>query len=75
MRYDKVDFNSKSRRLLPPLSRSPSLSEGGFFEVLSSADSGYGLLPDGAWTSTRYACPGRRASGKGKIQLDIFDYL
>ena len=23
----------------------------------SSADSGFGLLPDGAWTSTRYACP------------------
>ena len=31
MRYDKVEFNSKSRRLLPPLTRSPSLSEGGFY--------------------------------------------
>ena len=22
-----------------------------------SADGGFGLLPDGAWTATRYACP------------------
>ena len=30
------------------------------YDYLFSADSGYGLLPDGAWTSTRYACPGRK---------------
>ena len=31
-----------------------------------SADRGFGLLPDLArWTSTRYACPGRK---RGKMQ-------
>ena len=30
------------------------------FACRSSADSGFGLLPDGAWTSTRYACPRRK---------------
>ena len=29
-RYNEVNLNFKSRKLLPPLSRSPSLSEGGF---------------------------------------------
>ena len=31
MRYNEVNKNLKSRRLLPPLTRSPSLSEGGFY--------------------------------------------
>ena len=31
MRDNKVNPSSKSRRLLPPLTRSPSLSEGGFY--------------------------------------------
>ena len=31
MRYHKVNPNLTSRRLLPPLKRSPSLSEGGFY--------------------------------------------
>ena len=35
----------------------------------ASADSGFGLLPDGAWTATRYACPRRMASGKWKPTL------
>ena len=38
-----------------------------------SADSGFGLLPDNAWTSTRYACPGRerRESGKYVLSMDM----
>ena len=36
-----------------------SLPEGAFIHH-TSADSGDGLLPDGAWTATRYACPGRK---------------
>ena len=37
----------------------------------SSAYSGFGLLPDGAWTSTRYACAGRerRESDKSNPRL------
>ena len=31
MRYNEANSNAKSRRLLPPLTRSPSLSEGGFY--------------------------------------------
>ena len=31
MRTNKIDPTEKSRRLLPPLTRSPSLSEGGFY--------------------------------------------
>ena len=30
MRYNEINPNSKLRSLLPPLTRSPSLSEGGF---------------------------------------------
>ena len=36
-----------------------SLPEGAFIHH-TSADSGDGLLPDGAWTATRYACPIRK---------------
>ena len=35
-----------------------SLPEGAFVRH-TSADSGFGLLPDGECTATRYACPGR----------------
>ena len=37
----------------------------------ASAYSGFGLLPDGAWTATRYACPGRRASGKQNMNIKV----
>ena len=39
----------------------------------SSADSGFGLLPDGAWTSTRYACP--RDASVGKTEKDSIQGL
>ena len=42
-----------------------SLPEGAFVRHIS-ADSGFGLLPDGAWTATRYACPGRKRRESGK---------
>ena len=37
------------------------------FACRSSADSGFGLLPDGAWTATRYACPRRKRRESRKI--------
>ena len=45
------------------------------YDYLFSAYSGFGLLPNGARTATRYACPQTRASGKRKMQLDIFMFL
>ena len=41
--------------------------------VIISADSGLGLIPDGAWTSMRYAYPGheRRESGKYVLSMDM----
>ena len=48
------------------VTRSPSVAFGasslpeGAFVRHTSADSGFGLLPDRAWTATRYACPGRK---------------
>ena len=38
-------------------------------EPFFSADSGFGLLPDRAWTSPRYACPGRERRESGKCDL------
>ena len=46
------------------VTRSPSVAFGasslpeGAFVRHTSTDSGFGLLPDGAWIATRYACPG-----------------
>ena len=39
----------------------------------SSADSGFGLLPDRARTSTRYACPGRkRRESRKQVLIVLF---
>ena len=54
----------------PPSSRRKALVR------RSSAYSGFGLLPDRAWTSTRYACPGReRREMKGSNLKLIFVYV
>ena len=37
----------------------------------SSADSGFGLLPDGAWIATRYACPRRKRRESRKIVVTL----
>ena len=47
-----------------------SLREGAFV-CHTSADSGFGFLPDRAWTATRYACPGRKRWESGKYVLSI----
>ena len=47
-----------------------SLPEGAFIRHIS-ADSGFGLLPDGAWTATRYACPGRKRRESRKIVVTL----
>ena len=60
------------------VTRSPSVAFGasslpeGAFVYHSSADGGFGLLPDGARTATRYACPGskRWESGKARKRND-----
>ena len=36
----------------------------------SSADSGFGLLPDRARTATRYACPGRERRESKKTSVN-----
>ena len=53
---------------LPPLGKA--------FVRCSSADSGFGLTPDGAWAATRYTCPGheRRKSGK-ELYQGVLDML
>ena len=61
------------------VTRSPSVAFGasslpeGAFVRHTSADGGFGLLPDGAWTATRYACPRRkrRESGKYVLSMDM----
>ena len=56
------------------VTRSPSVAFGasslpeGAFVYHSSADSGFGLLPDGARTATRYACPRRKRWESGKAR-------
>ena len=47
------------------------------YDLCSSADSGFGLLPDGAWTSTRYACPETNIAletniGKEKWEFNLY---
>ena len=55
------------------VTRSPSVAFGasslpeGAFVHHTSADSGFGLLPDGAWTATRYACHGCKSLKSGKF--------
>jgi len=55
------------------VTRSPSVAFGasslpeGAFVRHTSADSGFGLLPDGAWTATRYACPRRKRRESGNL--------
>ena len=53
--------------------RATFLPEEGLCARRFSADSGFGLLPDYARTSTRYACPGRkrRESGKYVLSMDM----
>ena len=57
------------------VTRSPSVAFGasslpeGAFVRHTSADSGFGLLPDGARTATRYACPRRERRESGKYLL------
>ena len=58
-RWNKTYINLKSRGLLPPL-RDPPSSRRKALARRFSADGGFGLLPDGAWTATRYACPRRK---------------
>ena len=43
----------------------------------SSADSGFGLLPDGAWTATRYDCPRRERQEMRKklILTNLYDII
>ena len=41
----------------------------------SSADSEYGLLPDGAWTAMRYACLGRKRRKSGKMRVRNLTFL
>ena len=41
----------------------------------SSADSGFGLLPDRARMSTRYACPGRKRRESGKMRVRNLTFL
>jgi len=51
-------------------SRATFLPEEGFCARRSSADHGFGLLPDLArWTATRYACPGRERQENRKTAL------
>ena len=47
-----------------------SLPEGAFIRHIS-ADSGFGLLPDGAWTATRSACPRRKRRESRKCEFAI----
>ena len=58
----------KTRRLLPPL-RGPPSSRRNAFARRFSADGGFGLLSDGAWTATRYACPRRERRESGKFAI------
>ena len=57
------------------VTRSPSVAFGasslpeGAFVRHPSADSGFGLLPDGAWTAMRYACPRRERRESRKCSL------
>ena len=62
----KFNLNSESRRLLPQL-RGPPSSRRKAFALHFSTDSGFGLLPDCARTSTRYACPRRKRRESEKI--------
>ena len=66
------------------VTRSPSVAFGasslpeGAFVRHTSADSGFGLLPDYARTSTRYACPRRKRRESRKcslIYLIIYDII
>ena len=63
-RVEKSLCKLKVTRAPSTTSWSPFLPEEGFC-AHSSVDSGFGLLPGRAWTTTRYACPrcGRRESG------------
>ena len=50
MRNKKVDTNPKARRLLPPLTRSLSLSEGGFhggIDILADTTKVWGAVTEG----------------------------
>jgi len=59
------------------VTRSPSVAFGasslqeGAFVHHTSADSGFGLLPDGAWTATRSACPRRKRRASRKCEFAI----
>ena len=46
--------------------RGPPSSRRKAFGRCSSSDSGFEFLPDGAWTATRYVCPGRKRWEKQK---------
>ena len=66
-RYNEVSANRKSRRLLPPLSRSPSLSEGGFRWFES-----FGLKKNRKWI---YGNSKKLGAKKAEKSLEISAFL
>ena len=67
MRYNEINPNSKLRRLLPPLTRSLSLSEGGFF--VSSIITQIGR--ENKFSADFYVCIKDRR-GRRSLQIVIF---